>query len=310
MNYLKFNGNKEIITVNHSYETKFEYLYATPTKTEEIPLSMLKKMADDVELAPYHSLIAIIGIPELSSFANNKTNRFSNVKPIFLSCSKDSIIKEEFVSKLKIGDSISISSSDIEMGLHIYCKSNKLTSNIINTIGNKYSFGKDKVMIINTKIIPDSAINAIIRENNTYAKGTYDLGFCNKNGKSFNWNKSTNDDIIIDIKADDLLKQDSCIDFSKIATYVYKDLAKDNVIKGIDIPITNITYKKVKEIIKELISAMNELGSYYYFEIDKLKTISNNKNNYYSAELTPSKEEEAIDCNDNNYDIKSNRHLS
>lgn len=288
MNYLKFNEDKGIITVNHSYETKFEYLYATPTKVEELPLSMLKKMADDVELAPYHSLIAIVGIPEISSFANNKTNRFSNVKPIFLSCSKHAIIKEEFVSKLKTGDSISIASSDIEIGQHVYCKSNKLTSNIINVIGNKYSFGKDKVMIINTKIVPDSAIKAIIQENNTYAKGTYDLGFCDKNGKSFNWNKTTdNDEITVDIKDTDCLNDDSLAKFSKLANQICVKLATNEPIKGIDIPTACISYKKTKEIIKELVKTMNEIGSYYYFEIDKLKTISYNCNNYYNADMIP-----------------------
>ena len=289
MNCLKFNKEKSIITVNPNHDVKAEYLYVTPTKAEEIPMVMLKNMANDIQLAPYHSLIAIIGIPEISSFANNKTNRFSNVKPIFLACSAHARKEMEFVSGINVGDSISIASSDIEMGIHVYCKSNKLTANIINTIGNKYTLGKDTVMIINTKIVPDSAINGIINENNTYAKGIYDLGFCNKDGVACNWNKATKVKVMNTIQDADLLKDDNLKDFSKLACHLYEGIRKDSKIK-INIPTIAIYHKQAKEIISQLSKGMMETGIYDWKSIDVLKTIANNCNNYYPSNVMPSKD--------------------
>lgn len=144
-----------------------ESSYALPTFLNEIDNKYYLVQTSDVEVAPNYSLIALICKEEPSVvIANTKKNKnsVSMCVPLFIKTNRDTSA-DDFVAKIKCGDHLIITGSDLALSQTIPGISNILDINYFVALANQNpTIYKDSITIrekacfVSFKVVPNSFI--------------------------------------------------------------------------------------------------------------------------------------------------------
>ena len=150
------------------------YAINVPTKREELTVESLGKLLENVTVAKYHCVIAMIYADSLFGVVNNK-KEVVNVFPIIAKISDE----DSSSTGGRAGQQVVIDRTSLERGYHLYLPNNVLSpahlSNYINsdkelrhnvTMGN-YGADQghnrgDKVYTLEFKVIPVNDLKAMI----------------------------------------------------------------------------------------------------------------------------------------------------
>ena len=150
------------------------YAINVPTKREELTVESLGKLLENVTVAKYHCVIAMIYADTLFGVINNK-KEVVNVFPIIAK------ISDEYSSSTggQAGHQVVIDRTSLERGYHLYLPNNVISpahlakyiendpelrkSITIGSYGKEQGYNKgDKVYTVEFKVIPVNDIKAMI----------------------------------------------------------------------------------------------------------------------------------------------------
>lgn len=148
--------------------------YNLPSTINEIPVDYFTKVTNHIDVAPYHSLVALIFRDKISNilFAGKNKKATVGVSPIFVKTGKGD---NEFVNKVTPGCVIGVASTQLQLGLHVSVPKNDLSidrfiaaaqkdkSIMMNTM--KYN---DEVCFVEFKVINNSDINFVYSTKSDY----------------------------------------------------------------------------------------------------------------------------------------------
>lgn len=165
---LKINGDAGKFNVN------------LPTSLSEISKEYLVNATKHIDVAPEHSLVALVYREKLAVILNSsKQNKEINtsVVPIFV---KAGDTDTKFVKKLKLNDVLIITGSDLSLGIHVVSQLNNLSiPNIVAICQGDNNIYKDALThtgycyFIEFKLVPNNAIKGIIGASNLPAVDPY-----------------------------------------------------------------------------------------------------------------------------------------
>ena len=156
---------------------KQDFAFRLPTKITEIPGDYLKRVTDDIVIAPYHAVIASIyraKLPEVIS--TNKKSRAMAVAivPVFVKANLEGTIEDgtkALFDKLKAADRVIIAGTDIERGYQLSTPKNMITmENVIKIYNHDNNFAKEVMIDQNYYFFVDFKLVSI-----TDIKGKYNM---------------------------------------------------------------------------------------------------------------------------------------
>ena len=164
-----------------------KYLLTLPTDMKEISNEYLSAVTKHVNVAPEYSLVAVVYREKLAIVLNNAKQQKeinASVVPVFV---KAGDTENKFVKKGKLGDLLIVSGSDLAIGYHINSALNELSlTNIVNVCNIDDSVYRtvltntQNVYFVEFKIIPNSAIKAVLDEITVNVKQPYVAYVSNK----------------------------------------------------------------------------------------------------------------------------------
>ena len=163
-------------TFNVSTE-KGKLRVSLPTSIDEISTEYLKAVTRHIRVGNEYSLVAIVYKTNTAMLLNasKQKDAVTSVIPLFIKSGKT---EDEFINSLDIKDVLTITGSDIAMGIHVGNPYNELSMSRIASIFKedsdivKASF-TDKTMyyFVEFKLIPNCNIHATVAKN--VAPGTF-----------------------------------------------------------------------------------------------------------------------------------------
>ena len=156
-----------------------EFLLNLPTNINEITSDYLKDVTADIEIAPYHAIIAAVyrcKLPEVISTSKKSRAMSIAIVPIYVSSSVTLTLEKEqlaMIKDMKTGDKIIIGGTDIERGYQLSTPKNFITlENIINIYNKDSEFAKGVMRdqnyyyFVDFKLVPIGDIKGFYKESN------------------------------------------------------------------------------------------------------------------------------------------------
>lgn len=142
-----------------------------PTKLSEITEDYLLGVTNDIHVAPYHAVIAMVyrcKLPEIISTARKKKDLATAVVPIYVKANPTLNSEKEtydMFASMKCGDKLIIGTTSLEIGNHLTCPKNFITiDNVVRIYNSDANFAKG-VMIdqnyyyfVDFKLVPINEI--------------------------------------------------------------------------------------------------------------------------------------------------------
>ena len=150
------------------------YHYNLPSSVKEIPTEYFTGITKHIEVAPYHSLLAIVFRDKMSNilFAGKSKKASIGVSPIFVKCGE---CDSEFVKKVTPGSVVGIMSTQLQLGLHVSVANNDLS---IDSFMQKATQDKDimahpmqyndEVCFVEFKVVNNSDITFVYSKDSEY----------------------------------------------------------------------------------------------------------------------------------------------
>lgn len=163
-------------TINASTE-KGKLKVSLPTNIDEISADYLKAVTRHIRVGNEYSLVAIVYKTSTFMLLNTykQKDAVTSVIPLFVKCGNT---EDEFINGLDIKDILTITGSDISMGIHVGNPYNELSMSKITSILQEHEnitkerFTKgDYYYLVEFKLIPNCNIHATVTKN--VAPGTF-----------------------------------------------------------------------------------------------------------------------------------------
>lgn len=146
-----------------------DVIYHLPTHLEEITPNYLKAITKEVHVADHYSLVALVCYEKISTLVLARQRKTKNanvgIVPIFV---KNGNTDSQFISSIKTGEKVVVSSTQISLGLHVNVPQNELNldkflANIDKDIELPYQRAialedQSPVFFISFKLIPNADI--------------------------------------------------------------------------------------------------------------------------------------------------------
>ena len=156
---------------------KQDFAFRLPTRISEITGEYLNAVTDDIDIAPYHAVIASIyraKLPEVIS-TNKKSKAMAvAIVPVFVKANLEGTIEDgtkALFDKLKAADRVIIAGTDIERGYQLSTPKNMITmENVIKIYNHDNNFAKEVMIDQNYYFFVDFKLVSI-----TDIKGKYNM---------------------------------------------------------------------------------------------------------------------------------------
>lgn len=120
-----------------------------PTSLSEITEDYLLGVTNQIKVAPYHCIVAMVyrcKLPEIISTARKKKDLSTAVVPLYVKSNVAMNTEKEtydMFASLKTGDKLIIAGTDLERGYHLVCPKNFITiDNIVRIYSTDSNFAK------------------------------------------------------------------------------------------------------------------------------------------------------------------------
>lgn len=164
-----------------SIETESGKILNYPTSYKEVDTEYLTAVTKNINLADNYVIVALIYPAKLKRLLlsiNPNSKHKDEVVPYITSIAKVGNNTTELGKSLKSGDNAIINPSDIMIATHIEVTGNTLTKNFFlnNADGlDTKTMSKDEVYLVDFKIVPLSAIKAVIPANSKADKHKFSV---------------------------------------------------------------------------------------------------------------------------------------
>lgn len=130
-------------------EGKTGFTMNLPTSLSEITEEYLIGVTKDIQIAPYHTVVALVyrcKLPEIISTAKKKRDLATAIVPLYVSSlvpDNAGVETVDMFKKINCGDKLIIAGTDLERGYHLVCPKNFITiDNVVRIYNNDMNFAK------------------------------------------------------------------------------------------------------------------------------------------------------------------------
>lgn len=150
-----------------------------PTSLKEITEDYLLGVTNDIKVAPYYAVVALIyrcKLPEIISTAKKKKDLATAIVPVYVkSVIPDTSEKEtlDMFNNMSCGDKIIIAGTSLELGNHLTCPKNFITiDNMVRIYNTDTNFAKGVMLDQNYYYFVDFKLVSVADIKGFYHKGS------------------------------------------------------------------------------------------------------------------------------------------